>query len=67
VVGQMIDDIALFLEKWLPSYVQDGRHYLTVAIGCTGGQHRSPYVVERLAARLGGQVQVLVRHRALLR
>ncbi len=67
VVEQMIDDIALFLEKWLPSYVQDGRHYLTVAIGCTGGQHRSPYVVERLAARLGGQVQVLVRHRALLR
>lgn len=67
VVGEMIDDIARLLEKWLPGYVEDGRQYLTVAIGCTGGQHRSPYVVEKLAARFGGRGQVLVRHRSLNR
>jgi UPF0042 nucleotide-binding protein len=64
---RMIDDIAQFIEKWLPSYVEDGRNYLTVSIGCTGGQHRSPYVVERLAARFGGRDRVLVRHRVLKR
>jgi RNase adapter protein RapZ len=61
----MIDDIAGFIERWLPSYVQDARNYLTVAIGCTGGQHRSPYVVEQLARRFGGKEHVLVRHRVL--
>jgi len=66
-VGEMIEDIARLIEKWLPSYVEDGRQYLTVAIGCTGGQHRSPYVVEKLAARFGGHGQVLVRHRLLHR
>jgi len=67
LVGEMVEDIARFIEKWLPSYIEDGRQYLTVAIGCTGGQHRSPYVVERLAARFGGPVQVLTRHRLLNR
>ncbi len=66
-VTEMIDDITGMIDKWLPGYVQDGRQYLTVAIGCTGGQHRSPYVVEQLAARFGGRGQVLVRHRALQR
>lgn len=66
-VDAMIDDIAAFVDRWLPGYVADNRHYLTVAIGCTGGQHRSPYVVERLAARFRGREQVLVRHRALQR
>jgi UPF0042 nucleotide-binding protein len=61
----MIDDIAGFITRWLPSYVQDARNYLTVAIGCTGGQHRSPYVVEELARRFGGKERVLVRHRVL--
>jgi UPF0042 nucleotide-binding protein len=61
----MIDDIAAFIQRWLPSYVQDARNYLTVAIGCTGGQHRSPYVVEELARRFGGKEHVLVRHRVL--
>ncbi len=61
----MIDDIAGFITRWLPSYVQDARNYLTVAIGCTGGQHRSPYVVEQLAHRFGGKERVLVRHRVL--
>jgi RNase adapter protein RapZ len=60
----MIDDIAGFISRWLPSYMQDARNYLTVAIGCTGGQHRSPYVVEQLARRFGKE-RVLVRHRVL--
>jgi UPF0042 nucleotide-binding protein len=64
-VAKMIDDISRFLEDWLPHYVQDNRHYLTVAIGCTGGQHRSVYIVEALAKRFGPTERVLVRHRAL--
>jgi RNase adapter protein RapZ len=66
-VDEMIDDIAAMLAKWLPGYTEDARHYLTVAIGCTGGQHRSPYVVEQLAARFAGHGNVLIRHRALHR
>lgn len=69
IVGQMIDDIERFIDRWLPSYHADNRHYLTVAIGCTGGQHRSPYVVEQLAARFTarGKQRVLTRHRTLAR
>jgi len=64
-VGKMIEDISRFLEDWLPHYVQDNRHYLTIAIGCTGGQHRSVYIVEALARRFAPTEHVLVRHRAL--
>jgi UPF0042 nucleotide-binding protein len=64
-VRRMIDDIASFIERWLPSYTADNRHYLTVAVGCTGGQHRSPYVVEQLARRLAAHDHVLVRHRVI--
>jgi UPF0042 nucleotide-binding protein len=64
-VQQMIDDIFAFVARWLPVYVLDGRSYLTVAIGCTGGQHRSVYCVERLAERFRSNGAVLVRHRAL--
>lgn len=64
-VRAMLDDIAGFLGKWLPSYVADNRHYLTVAIGCTGGRHRSVYFVEELARRFAKADGVLVRHRAL--
>jgi UPF0042 nucleotide-binding protein len=67
LVADMINDITVLLEKWLPSYREDGRHYLTVAIGCTGGQHRSPYVVEQLAAHFRDKGTVLVRHRGLHR
>ncbi|HTN47917.1 MAG TPA: RNase adapter RapZ [Burkholderiaceae bacterium] len=63
--GQMLDDISHFLDKWLPSYVADNRHYVTVAIGCTGGRHRSVYMVEELARRFGMHRSVLVRHRGL--
>lgn len=64
LVAAMIDDTSGFLERWIPHYSQDTRAYLTVAIGCTGGQHRSVYVVEQLARRFASHGQVLVRHRA---
>jgi RNase adapter protein RapZ len=64
-VAKMVDDISRFLEDWLPHYVQENRHYLTVAIGCTGGQHRSVYIVQALARRFGPTERVLVRHRSL--
>ncbi|MEX3581673.1 MAG: RNase adapter RapZ [Burkholderia sp.] len=63
IVHQMIDDIESFLVKWLPYFRDDNRSYLTVAIGCTGGQHRSVFIAETLAARLSQQANVIVRHR----
>jgi RNase adapter protein RapZ len=65
-VHAMYDDICRFVGNWLPCFVRDNRSYLTIAIGCTGGQHRSVYFVERLADcfRKRGQ-RVLVRHREL--
>ncbi|MCP1313299.1 MULTISPECIES: RNase adapter RapZ [unclassified Halomonas] len=66
VVEQMRQDIQAWLEKWLPVYQNSQRSYMTVAIGCTGGQHRSVYLVERLAQRLAAsQRNVQVRHREL--
>ena len=62
-VAHLIDDVTGFLVRWLPSYMGDNRAALTIAIGCTGGQHRSVYVVEELAERLGSAQQVLIRHR----
>ncbi len=64
-VQQMLHDIQAFVANWLPSYVADNRNYLTVAIGCTGGQHRSVYLAEKLAEHFLAQQQVLVRHREL--
>lgn len=64
-VVRMCQDIRQFVATWLPSYIRDNRNYLTVAIGCTGGQHRSVYIAERLARELGDQARVLVRHRTL--
>lgn len=65
-VTMMFDDIKTFIDNWLPSYVRDNRSYLTVAIGCTGGQHRSVYLVERLADFFNKHhAKVLVRHREL--
>ena len=61
----MLDDIRNYIEKWLPCFIRDNRNYLTVAIGCTGGQHRSVYFSERLTAYFANQQQVLVRHREL--
>jgi UPF0042 nucleotide-binding protein len=65
-VGEMIDDISGFVRKWLPLYIRDTRSYLTIAVGCTGGQHRSVYVVEQLAKRFSDHEPLLVRHRTRL-
>ncbi len=62
-VETMIDDIAGFIRRWLPLYMQDTRNYLTVAIGCTGGQHRSVYVAEQLAKKFADHSPLLIRHR----
>ena len=65
-VGQMCDDIYAFIEKWLPAFEADNRSYLTLAIGCTGGRHRSVYTANRLAARFKQQrANVQVQHRDL--
>ena len=62
----MYDDIGAFLERWVPHYRDASRGYMTVAIGCTGGQHRSVYMVEKIAARLRQlHDDVLTRHNAL--
>ena len=61
----LIADITAFLERWLPEYGRDNRNYFTVAIGCTGGQHRSVYLAETLATRFRQRMNVLVRHREL--
>ncbi len=64
-VENMVEDISSFIRRWLPLYLQDTRNYLTIAIGCTGGQHRSVYVVEQLAQRFAHHSPLLVRHRNL--
>jgi len=62
---EMLTQIETFLRRWLPSLEADQRSYLTVAIGCTGGQHRSVYIVEQLAQRFADFGVALVRHREL--
>jgi UPF0042 nucleotide-binding protein len=64
-VERMYNDIERFISTWLPEYARDNRNYLTVAIGCTGGRHRSVYLVERLAKAFSAHNQVLIRHREL--
>ncbi len=66
VAMQMRDDLTAFLERWIPRFETDGRSYLTIGIGCTGGRHRSVYMVESLQRHFEAQGrQVLVRHREL--
>ena len=60
---EMLEDIRAFVAKWLPSFKTDNRSYLTVAVGCTGGQHRSVYMAERLGAYFGQTERVIIRHR----
>lgn len=64
-VNRMYRDIEKFLDDWLPCFLADNRSYVTVAIGCTGGEHRSVYFVEKLAAHFRSARRVLVRHREL--
>lgn len=63
---KMFSDIQKFIADWLPCFLADNRSYLTVAIGCTGGQHRSVYLAEKLAQHFKSQQQVLLRHRELV-
>ncbi len=66
MVTEFIAELASMLERWIPRFDADNRSYLSVAVGCTGGHHRSVYVAEQLAARLREKIgDVLVRHREL--
>jgi len=64
-VGRMYGDIEQFLQRWLDALARDHRSYVTVAIGCTGGQHRSVFLVEQLARGFGERWAALKRHREL--
>jgi UPF0042 nucleotide-binding protein len=64
--ARFLADVIEFLDRWLPSLVRSNRSYLTVAVGCTGGQHRSVYLAEKLAAHFSGRLgRPLIRHRDL--
>ena len=66
LVQELYNDLESFLSTWIPRFRSDNRSYLSIAIGCTGGQHRSVYLVDRLAKNLGKQAgDVVVRHREL--
>jgi len=62
---RLLADIAHFLDDWLPTLARSQRSYVTIALGCTGGQHRSVYLVEELARRFGAPWHTLKRHREL--
>lgn len=64
-VEDMFQDIYQFLEKWLPAFAKGHRHYITVSVGCTGGQHRSVYIVDRLKKALEAKWSVQVLHREM--
>ena len=65
-VQEMVDDIRAYLEKWLPRYESNNRSYITVAVGCTGGQHRSVYMGEKLRRFFSSKIKnVQIRHRDL--
>jgi UPF0042 nucleotide-binding protein len=66
-VQRLLEDVRGFLARWLPEIARENRSYLTVAIGCTGGRHRSVFLAERLAQSFRGTWSVLVRHRGLAR
>lgn len=61
----LYDSILQFIETWLPEIEKESRSYLTIAIGCTGGQHRSVYMAEKLAKACKERYQVVLRHRSL--
>jgi len=65
-VGKMYEDIKGFLERWVPAFEKENRNYMSVAIGCTGGQHRSVYLVESIAGHFRqSRNNIVVRHREL--
>ena len=62
---KMVDAIFEFANQWLPKFIREGRVILTISIGCTGGQHRSVYLVEQLKRKFKNDYRTLVRHRDL--
>ena len=62
---EMFQDVYNFLEKWLPAFAEGHRHYITISIGCTGGQHRSVYIVDRLKKALEAKWSIQVLHREM--
>ncbi len=67
-VEEMYSDIYAYLAKWLPRFAASNRAYVTVAIGCTGGQHRSVYMAQRIGEALGKELSnVQIRHRDVVR
>jgi UPF0042 nucleotide-binding protein len=64
-VRRWLDDMRALLQRWLPEIVRENRSHVTVAIGCTGGRHRSVYLAEELAKSFRADWRVLVRHRGL--
>jgi len=66
-VQRLLEDVRSFLARWLPDIARESRSYLTIAVGCTGGRHRSVYLVERLAESFRSDWRILVRHRGLAR
>jgi UPF0042 nucleotide-binding protein len=66
IVNKMFADIAGFLDDWIPELLKTNRSYLTIAIGCTGGQHRSVYLVERLARHFSARFPLVhTRHQVV--
>jgi UPF0042 nucleotide-binding protein len=65
LVARWLEDVQVLLRRWLPEIVRENRSHVTVAIGCTGGRHRSVYLAEELAKAFRGEWRVLVRHRSL--
>jgi UPF0042 nucleotide-binding protein len=62
---KILDDLFHLISRWLPSFIDDHRHVLSIAIGCTGGQHRSVYLAEQLAKKLSPLHPTWVVHRSL--
>ena len=60
---EMITNIVKFLNKWIPKFLKSDRNYLTISIGCTGGQHRSVYITENVSKELRKKYTILVKHR----
>ena len=62
---RMLSQLQGFLQTWLPAMAEDQRSYVVVAIGCTGGQHRSVFLAEQLGQHFASEYSVIVRHREL--
>lgn len=66
IVNEFFQNISAFMDRWIPKFEAEGRSYLTIAIGCTGGQHRSVFLVEALARQFKSpNMNVIIRHREL--